>query len=154
MKIIILGAGQVGANIAEHLAREQNDITVVDNSAETLRELRDRLDIRVVIGHASHPDVLEQANIEDADLLIAVTANDEVNMVACQIAYSLYRTPIKIARIRAPVFAHYKDKLFRNEHSPVDVIISPEQLVSEYIFSLIENPVHFRYSILPRVLFG
>ncbi len=140
MKIIILGAGQVGANIAEHLAREQNDITVVDNSAETLRELRDRLDIRVVIGHASHPDVLEQANIEDADLLIAVTANDEVNMVACQIAYSLYRTPIKIARIRAPVFAHYKDKLFRNEHSPVDVIISPEQLVSEYIFSLIENP--------------
>jgi len=140
MKIIILGAGQVGANIAEHLAREQNDITVVDNDAETLRELRDRLDIRVVNGHASHPDVLEQANIEDADLLIAVTANDEVNMVACQIAYSLYRTPVKIARIRAPVFANYKDKLFRNEHSPVDVIISPEQLVSEYIFSLIENP--------------
>lgn len=140
MKIIILGAGQVGATIAEHLAREKNDITVVDHSTERLRELRDRLDIRVVTGHASHPDVLEQANIEDADLLIAVTANDEVNMVACQIAYSLYRTPTKIARIRASAFSNFKDKLFRDEHSPVDVIISPEQLVSEYIFRLIENP--------------
>jgi trk system potassium uptake protein TrkA len=140
MKIIILGAGQVGASIAEHLAREKNDITVVDNTQERLRELQDRLDIRVVHGHASHPDILEQANIEDADLLIAVTANDEVNMVACQIAYTLYRTPTKIARIRAPVFSIYKDKLFRDEHSPVDVIISPEKLVSEYIFSLVENP--------------
>jgi trk system potassium uptake protein TrkA len=140
MKIIILGAGQVGATIAEHLAREKNDITVVDHSTERLRELRDRLDIRVITGHASHPDVLEQANIEDADLLIAVTANDEVNMVACQVAHSLYRTPTKIARIRASAFSNYKDKLFRDEHSPVDVIISPEQLVSEYIFRLIENP--------------
>jgi trk system potassium uptake protein TrkA len=140
MKIIILGAGQVGATIAEHLARERNDITVVDRSMVRLRELRDRLDIRVVHGYASHPDVLEQANIEDADLLIAVTANDEVNMVACQVAYTLYRTPIKIARIRASAFANYKDKLFSNEHSPVDVIISPEQLVSEYIFRLVENP--------------
>lgn len=140
MKIIILGAGQVGATIAEHLAREKNDITVVDNSTERLRELRDRLDIRVITGHASHPDVLEQANIEDADLLIAVTANDEVNMVACQVAYTLYRTPIKIARIRASAFSSYKEKLFSNEHSPVDVIISPEKLVSDYIFRLIENP--------------
>lgn len=140
MKVIILGAGQVGATIAQHLAREKNDITVVDNSTERLRELRDRLDIRVIHGYASHPDVLEQANIEDADLLIAVTANDEVNMVACQIAYTLYRTPTKIARIRAPVFGHYKEKLFRDEHSPVDVIISPEELVSEYIFRLVENP--------------
>ncbi|MFT6791074.1 MAG: trk system potassium uptake protein TrkA [Cellvibrionaceae bacterium] len=140
MKIIILGAGQVGVSIAEHLIREQNDITVVDHSMERLRELRDRLDIRVVHGHASHPDVLERANIEDADLLIAVTANDEVNMVACQIAYTLYRTPTKIARIRATVFSNYKDKLFCDEHSPVDVIISPEKLVSEYIFRLVENP--------------
>ena len=140
MKIIILGAGQVGASIAEHLAREKNDITVVDSSNERLRELRDRLDIRGVHGYASHPDVLEQANIEDADLLIAVTANDEVNMVACQVAYTLYRTPTKIARIRATVFSNYKDKLFRDEHSPVDVIISPEKLVSDYIFSLVENP--------------
>jgi trk system potassium uptake protein TrkA len=140
MKIIILGAGQVGASIAEHMAREQNDITVVDHSMERLRELRDRLDIRVVHGHASHPDVLEQANIEDADLLIAVTVNDEVNMVACQVAYTLYRTPTKIARIRASVFSNYKEKLFRDEHSPVDVIISPEKLVSEYIFRLVENP--------------
>ncbi len=140
MKIIILGAGRVGATIAQHLARENNDITVVDHSTERLRELRDRLDIRVITGHASHPDVLEQANIEDADLLIAVTGNDEVNMVACQVGYSLYRTPTKIARIRASAFSSYKDKLFRDEHSPVDVIISPEQLVSEYIFRLVENP--------------
>lgn len=140
MRIIILGAGQVGSNIAEHLSRENNDITVVDHSMERLRELRDRLDIRVINGHASHPDVLEQANIEDADLLIAVTANDEVNMVACQVAYTLYRTPTKIARIRASVFSYYKEKLFRDEHSPVDVIISPEQLVSDYIFRLVENP--------------
>lgn len=140
MKIIILGAGQVGVSIAEHLIREKNDITVVDNSIERLRELRDRLDIRVVHGYASHPDILEQANIEDADLLIAVTANDEVNMVACQVAYTLYRTPTKIARIRASVFSSYREKLFRDEHSPVDVIISPEKLVSEYIFSLVENP--------------
>lgn len=140
MKIIILGAGQVGASIAEHLTREKNDITVIDHSHECLGDLRDRLDIRVVHGHASHPNVLEEANIEDADLLIAVTVNDEVNMMACQIAYTLYRTPTKIARIRASAYANYKDKLFRNEHSPVDVIISPEQLVSEYIFRLIENP--------------
>ncbi|MBX2808288.1 MAG: Trk system potassium transporter TrkA [Cellvibrionaceae bacterium] len=140
MKIIILGAGQVGATLAEHLTREKNDITVIDHSQERLRELRDRLDIRVIHGHASHPDILEEANIEDADLLIAVTVNDEVNMVACQIAYTLYRTPVKIARIRASAYANYKDKLFRDEHSPVDVIISPEQLVSEYIFRLVENP--------------
>lgn len=140
MKIIILGAGQVGASIAEHLTREKNDVTVVDHSQDRLRELRDRLDIRVVHGHASYPDVLEQANIEDADMLIAVTVNDEVNMVACQIAYSLYRTPTKIARIRASAYANYKNKLFRDEHAPVDVIISPEQLVSEYIFRLVENP--------------
>ena len=105
MKIIILGAGQVGASIAEHLARENNDIVVVDHSMERLRELRDRLDIGVVCGHASHPHVLEQANIEDADLLIAVTFNDEVNMVACQIAYSLYHTPTKIARIRSSAYS-------------------------------------------------
>ncbi|ODS23173.1 Trk system potassium transport protein TrkA [Candidatus Endobugula sertula] len=140
MKVIILGAGQVGASIAEHLARENNDIVVVDNSMERLSELRDRLDIGVVCGHASHPAVLEQANIQDTDLLIAVTFNDEVNMVACQVAYSLYHTPTKIARIRSSAYSFNKDKLFRNEHSPVDVIISPERLVSEYVFRLIEHP--------------
>lgn len=140
MKIVILGAGQVGATLAEHLTREKNDVTVVDHSEQRLRELRDRLDIQVVQGHASYPDVLERANIEDADLLIAVTVNDEVNMVACQIAYSLYRTPTKIARIRASAYSSFKSKLFRDEHAPVDVIISPEQLVSEYLFRLIENP--------------
>ncbi len=140
MKVIILGAGQVGASIAEHLAGENNDIVVVDHSMERLRELRDRLDIGVICGHASHPHVLEQAEIQDADLLIAVTVNDEVNMVACQIAYSLYHTPTKIARIRSSAYSINKDKLFQNEHSPVDVIISPERLVSDYVNRLIEHP--------------
>ncbi|MGS2718374.1 Trk system potassium transporter TrkA [Eionea flava] len=140
MNIVILGAGQVGATIAEHLAGEKNDIVVVDHSMERLRELRDRLDIAVVCGHASYPHILEQADIQDADLLIAVTVNDEVNMVACQIAYTLYHTPTKIARIRSSAYSINKDKLFRNEHSPVDVIISPERLVSDYVFRLVEHP--------------
>lgn len=140
MKIVILGAGQVGASIAEHLAGENNDIVVIDHSMGHLRELRDRLDIGVICGHASHPHVLEQADIKDADILIAVTANDEVNMVACQIAYSLYHTPTKIARIRSSAYSINKDKLFQNEHTPVDVIISPERLVSDYVFRLVEHP--------------
>jgi len=139
MKIIILGAGQVGGTLAEHLAKENNDITVVDNSTERLRELRDRLDIGVIHGHASNPDILKQADIDDADMLIAVTPNDEINMVACQIAYSLYRTPTKIARIRSDAYAS-KTKLFGKEGIPIDVIISPEQLVSDYISRLIEHP--------------
>lgn len=139
MKIIILGAGQVGGSLAEHLAREKNDITMVDNSMERLRELRDRLDIRVVHGHASDPDILHAADIDDADMLVAVTSNDEINMIACQIAYSLYRTPTKIARIRSNAYTS-QTKLFANDAIPIDVIISPEQLVSDYIARLIEHP--------------
>src|SRR5690606_5618762 len=118
---------------------EANDITVVDTNEASLRELRDRIDIGVVVGHASHPNVLRQAGIEDADMLVAVTGVDEINMVACQIAHSLFRTPTKIARIRAQEYASY-DGLFRNDTIPVDVIISPEQLVSDYIYRLIERP--------------
>ncbi len=139
MKIIILGAGQVGGTLAEHLASEANDITVVDTSNENLHELQDRLDLRTVSGMASHPSVLKQAGAEDADMLIAVTNSDEVNMIACQVAYSMYRTPTKIARVRS---ADYFDihSLFKNEAIPIDVLIRPEQLVTDNIARLIDHP--------------
>lgn len=139
MKIIILGAGRVGGTLANNLSSEANDITVIDSSESRLRELRDRIDIGVVAGHASHPEVLLQAGIEDADMLIAVTGVDEINMLACQIAHSLFRTPTKIARIRSTEYASHEG-LFRNEAIPVDVIISPEQLVSDHISRLILQP--------------
>lgn len=139
MKIIILGAGRVGGTLASNLSSEANDITVVDSDVESLRELQDRLDIGVVPGHASHPETLLLAGIKDADMLIAVTGVDEINMVACQIAHSLFRTPTKIARIRSDKYASH-DGLFRNEAVPIDVIISPEQLVSDYIYRLVEQP--------------
>lgn len=140
MKIIMLGAGQVGATLAENLASEDNDITVVDTDAERLRNLQDRLDIRTVTGMASLPNILAQAGAEDADLLIAVTSSDEVNMAACQVAYTLFRTPTKIARIRSPQYTQHSEKLFTPEAVPVDVLISPEQLVTNYIQRLIETP--------------
>lgn len=139
MKIIILGAGQVGGTLAQNLASEANDITVVDSSEKKLRDLRDKLDIGVVSGVASYPDILMQAGIRDADMLIAVTSDDETNMIACQIAYSLFRTPTKIARIRSNAYLSQKD-LFHNDAIPIDVLISPEQLVSDYIYRLIEHP--------------
>ena len=107
MKIVILGAGQVGGTLASNLASEANDITVVDRDETYLRELRDRIDIGVVCGHASHPSVLIQAGIEDAEMLIAVTSDDEINMVACQLAHSLFHTPTKIARVRSQEYAGY-----------------------------------------------
>ncbi len=139
MKIIILGAGQVGASVAGNLASEANDITVIDDNAAVLHDLQDRLDIRTVTGHASHPDILMQAGADDADMIIAVTRSDETNMVACQVAYSLFRTPTKIARVRSIEYLRHP-KLFSQEALPVDVIISPEQLVTDYIERLIEYP--------------
>lgn len=139
MKIIILGAGQVGASLAEHLADEQNDITIVDIDGDRLRELQDRLDIGTITGQASHPDVLQRAGADDADLLIAVTNSDEINMVACQVAFSLFRTPTKISRIRSVPYLK-QNQLFNNEAIPIDVIISPELLVTRYIHRLIEYP--------------
>lgn len=140
MKIIILGAGQVGGTLAEHLADEQNDITVVDSQSATLRALQERLDIQTVLGDASHPTTLLNAGAEDADLLIAVTNSDEINMVACQVAYTLYRTPTKISRIRSADYLARASELFRPEAIPVDVIIGPEQLVTNNIEQLIANP--------------
>jgi trk system potassium uptake protein TrkA len=139
MKIIILGAGQVGSSVAANLVSEPNDITVVDLNLDLLRELEDRFDLRTIQGHGAHPDVLLRAGAEDADMLIAVTNSDETNMVACQVAYTLFRTPTKIARVRSPGFLYYPE-LFSVEALPIDVHISPEQLVTDHIMRLIEHP--------------
>lgn len=144
MKIIILGAGQVGATAARNLAREQsNEVTVVDVNAELLRDLQDRLDIRTVEGYGSHPSVLARAGGDDADMLIALTNSDETNMVACQIAYTLFHTPTKIARIRSADYADHS-KLFGVKALPIDVLISPEELVTDYIARLIQYPGAFQ----------
>lgn len=139
MKIIILGAGQLGSSVAESLATENNDITVVDANADLLAALRDRLDIQTVTGHAAFPSVLEQAGATDADLLLAVTSSDETNIVACEVASALFHTPTKIARIRAPEYWSHRN-LFDAKTFPVDVLISPEALVTEYILRLVEYP--------------
>lgn len=140
MKIIILGAGQVGGTLAEHLANERNDITIVDTDAERLRALKDRLDIGTVTGSASHPDTLLEAGAEDAEMLVAVTNSDEINMMACQVAHTLFRTPQKISRVRSQAYLDHQEQLFSPDHIPVDVIIGPEQLITDSIRQLIYNP--------------
>lgn len=139
MKIIILGAGQVGGTLALSLANEANDITLVDTAADVLQDIQDRADLRTVVGEAAHPSVLERAGAKDADMIIALTNSDETNMVACQVAYTLFHTPTKIARIRAIEYLSYSD-LFVQEAMPVDVLISPEHLISQYVQRLIEHP--------------
>ncbi len=140
MNIIILGAGQVGSSVAEALAREEhNDISVVDIDEKILNRLQDRLDIRTVQGMGSYPRVLRRAGADDADMLIALTNSDEVNMAACQVAQTLFHTPMKIARIRSQHYMRHPD-LFGDEGVPVDVIISPENLVTRYIHRLVEHP--------------
>ncbi len=139
MKIIILGAGQVGSSVATALASEANDITVVDADTKKLEELQSRLDLRSVAGHASHPDVLRRAGAEDADMILAVTSSDETNMIACQVAYTLFHTPTKIARVRSREYLAYP-QLFAQEALPIDVLISPEQVVIDYVQRLIEYP--------------
>ncbi len=144
MKVIICGAGQVGFNIARHLAKENNDVTVVDQSPELVRRISDTLDAKGVVGHASNPDVLEQAGIANADMIIAVTHTDEVNMVACQVAHSLFDVPTKIARVRRqsylqPIYAN----LFSRDHMPIDVIISPEIEVARAVTRRLQVPGSF-----------
>lgn len=139
MKIIILGAGRVGATLAENLANEANDVTVVDKAPTLLRELQERFDIRTVEGFASHPEVLRDAGADDADLIVAVTEADETNMIACQVAYTLFHTPTKLARIRATEYT-VEPQLFSQDAIPVDMSISPEKLVTDYIRRLIEFP--------------
>lgn len=139
MKIIILGAGQVGTSVAENLVNEANDITVIDNDGKRLQELQNRLDLQTIEGSGAYPDTLLRAGAEDADLILAVTNSDEVNMAACQIAYTMFHTPTKIARIRAAEYLVHPE-IFTQEAIPIDVIISPEQIVTDYIQRLIEYP--------------
>jgi trk/ktr system potassium uptake protein len=140
MKILILGAGQVGRTAASHLSREEaNEVTVVDVNEEALRDLQERLEVRTVVGNAAHPTVLEAAGAGEADVMVALTSSDEVNLMACEVAFALFRTPTKIARIRA---SEYTDRaeLFGVDGLAVDVIISPERLVTEYVERLIRHP--------------
>ena len=144
MKVIVCGAGQVGTNIVRYLAAEGNDVTVVDQSLELIRKVSDSLDVKAMEGFASHPDVLEAAGAADADMIIAVTRADEVNMVACQIAHSLFKVPTKIARVRhqsylQPIWAD----LFSRDHMPIDVIISPEIEVGRAISRRLQVPGAF-----------
>ena len=139
MKIIILGAGQVGSNLAASLVSEANDITVVDVDAAKLAELQDRYDLRTVVGHGSHPSVLRAAGAQDADMLVAVTQSDETNMVACKLAAALFNIPTKIARIRAADYMK-NPLLFQPEHMAVDYTISPEQEITNYLRRLIDYP--------------
>ena len=140
MNIIILGAGQVGASVATELAKEDsNEITVIDVDRSILSDLQDHLDLRTIAGNGSFPSVLKQAGADDADMLIALTNSDEINMVACQIAHTLFHTPTKIARIRSQEYMQ-NQQLFGQDSIPVDVTISPENLVTEYIHHLIEHP--------------
>lgn len=144
MKILILGSGQVGSTAAYHLAREEaNEVTIVDLNPGVLRELQDRLDVRTVVGHAAHPETLRRAGAADADMIIALTNSDEINMIACQVAYTMFRTPTKIARIRAAEYIN-ADGLLRQEAIPVDVFISPEELVTKHVEQLIHYPGAFQ----------
>lgn len=139
MKIIILGAGQVGRTVAQELTSEANDITVIDLNSQVLQELQDRLDLRTVVGSGTHPEALGSAGADDADMIIALTDSDETNMIACQVADTLFHTPTKIARIRAMEYLSCP-QLFSPEALPIDVLISPEQLVTQYVKRLLEHP--------------
>jgi len=141
MKVIVCGAGQVGYGIAEKLAAEQNDVTVIDSSPELVNRIRDTLDVRGIVGHGAHPDTLAQGGAEQADMIIAVTLYDEVNMVACQVAHSLFNVPTKVARVRAQSYLqpHWLD-LFSRDHMPIDVIISPEIEVGEMVLRRLALP--------------
>lgn len=142
MNIVILGAGQVGSSLAELLANENHDVTVVDLDRLHLQRLQDRLDIRTICGHASHPDILAQAGLEDADMLIAATQNDETNIVACQLAHIMHKTGTKIARVRSRSYLDHPELFDKNNANaiPIDVLISPESLVTDYILQLIDYP--------------
>lgn len=144
MKIIICGAGQVGWQIARHLSGERNDVTVIDNKTELIRRATDALDVQGVTGFASHPDVLDRAGARDADLIIAATYSDEVNMVTCQVAHSVFQIPRKIARLRSSAYldAIYSD-LYRTDHLPIDVVISPEREVAKAALQRLDAPSTF-----------
>ncbi len=141
MKVVICGAGQVGFGIAERLAVEQHDVSIIDADPRRIQVATEQLDVHGVVGHGSHPDVLARAGIEQADMLIAVTLSDEVNMVACQVGYSLFNVPTKVARIRAQTYLQpeWREMLSR-DHLPVDVVISPEVEVGETVLRRLSLP--------------
>ncbi|RUO43673.1 Trk system potassium transporter TrkA [Aliidiomarina taiwanensis] len=140
MKIIIVGAGKVGVTLAEHLVSSRNEITVVDQNPDILTELQRKYDLNIVHGNGAYPEVLRNAGAEEADLLVAVSNSDEVNMLACQVAHSVFKVFKKIARIRAPQYIRYADVLFHKDQMPVDHVIAPEQLVTSYIKRLVDYP--------------
>ncbi|MBF9042128.1 Trk system potassium transporter TrkA [Rhodobacterales bacterium HKCCE4037] len=144
MKVIICGAGQVGWQIARHLSSENNDVTVVDNNPDLVRRATDTLDVQGLTGFASHPDVLDRAGARDADMVIAATFSDEVNMVTCQVAHSVFAVPRKIARLRAQSYLQtsYSD-LYRRDHLPIDVVISPETEVADAVLNRVASPATF-----------
>ena len=139
MKIIILGTGKIGTPLAKQLVTENHYVTVIDNDSERLFNLQEHIDIQTICGHASHPNILLQAGLDTADILISVTNNDEVNIMACQIANFLFQTPTKIARISSHQYLKNKT-LFSSDHIAIDVVISPDQLITSYISRLIEHP--------------
>lgn len=144
MKVIICGAGQVGMGIAERLAAERNDISIIDSSTELVQRANDTLDVTALQGHAAHPDVLERAGAREADMLIAVTLHDEVNMVACQVAHTLFDIPTKIARVRSQSYLSAQwAKLFSRENMAIDQVISPEIEVGNMILRRLETPGAF-----------
>lgn len=144
MKVIVCGAGQVGFHIAKHLADQQNDVAVIDRSVKLIRKISESLDVQALVGHGSDPEMLEKAGAADADLLVAVTLSDEVNMIACQVAHSLFSVPTKIARIRNQSYlkANWRD-LFSRDNLPIDVIISPELEVAQALARRLEVPGAF-----------
>ncbi|MBR0573013.1 Trk system potassium transporter TrkA [Pasteurella atlantica] len=137
MKIIILGAGQVGSSLAENLVRD-NEITIIDDDETMLAGLQAKHDLQVIQGNGASPRILREAGASDADLLVAVTNSDDTNMIACQIAYTLFKIPTKLARIRNPDYVRERDILFSNKVLPIDHIIAPELLITEQIFQLID----------------
>mgnify|MGYP001027722339 CR=1 FL=1 len=144
MKVIICGAGQVGWQIARHLSGEKNDVTVVDNNPELVHRATDTLDVQGIAGFASYPDILERAGARDADMIIAATHSDEVNMVTCQVAHSVFAVPRKVARLRSQSYldAIVAD-LYRQDHLPIDVVISPEREVAEAALRRLSAPAAF-----------
>lgn len=144
MKVVICGAGQVGWQIARHLSSEKNDVTVVDNNPELVTRATDTLDVSGVAGNASFPDVLDRAGARDADMIIAATFSDEVNMVTCQVAHSVFRIPRKIARLRGQSYLDviYSD-LYQRDHMPIDVVISPEKEVADQALRKLGSPATF-----------
>ena len=144
MKVIICGAGQVGWQIARQLSNEKNDVTIVDRNPDLVRRATDTLDVQGIVGFASYPDILGRAGADDADMIIAATHSDEVNMVTCQVAHSVFNIPRKIARLRSQSYldAFYSD-LYRRDHLPIDVVISPEKEVAEAALHRLETPAAF-----------